>query len=91
MTAPDISVDSVDMVIVEYEPCEDRNKMQMNNDMNVETVTELRSMAELLVSWWELFDRLEDVRINPNFIPWRPGSIENYDQILCGLLQLRHG
>ena len=88
MIAPEIVVSNIG--IVAYEPCEDHNKVQIHNNMDVETATELRSIVELLVSRWELFDRLEHVRIHPDFIPWRPGSIEN-GQILCGSLQLRHG
>ena len=51
--------------------------------MDIIAATELRSMVELLVFRWELFDRLEHVRIHPNIIPLRPGSVEN-GQILCG-------
>ena len=63
--------------IVVYEPCEDHNRVQIHNNMDNETATELRNIVELLVSRWELFDRLKHVRIHPDFIPWRPGSDEN--------------
>ena len=78
MTVPDILVDSVS--IVSNEPCEDCNKVHIYNNMHAETATERRSMVEMLVSRLELFDRLKHVRIHPDFIPWRPGCIEN-DQI----------
>ena len=50
----------------------------------------MSNMVEMLISQRELFERLEDMWIHPDFVSWRPGSIEN-GQILCGSLQLRHG
>ena len=84
MSVPVIAVSSVN--IVSYEPCEYHNKVQKYNSMDDETATELQGIAELLGFRRELFDRSEHVRIHPDFISWRPGSIEN-DRILCGSLQ----
>ena len=43
MIAPEIVVSNIG--IVAYEPCEDHNKVQIHNNMDVETATELRSIV----------------------------------------------
>ena len=88
MSVPDTTVSRVN--IVSYEPCEYHNKVQMYNNMDNETATELRSIAGLLVFRRELFDRFEHVQIHLDFTLWRPGSVEIDPRNRCDVGSPRH-